>query len=250
MSRHGKPKHSSSELDQQSKIPSENWRSNVPYTSFAASKALINVAEPKPVNTTRWRRYLKRWADILLNLMRIDLRNKSLAYFGFSCNGGKSFDTKIPWMVNTTSSIAVSLSFRISIKCQESGFSVFLMLNFSSKVWPSYSTVSLFFSLYLPVLTLNCLPRRKSSPSFIVSVALCSREFPVNPQLVQFVINIAWTYAHPLHYSLCRACCASSVWDGKVFLHNGAFFSVIKRFYSKNRLPVLPSTWQVFTQTV
>ena len=186
MSRHGKPKHSSSELDQQSKIPSENWRSNVPYTWFAASKALINVAEPKPVNTTRWRRYLKRWADILLNLMRIDLRNKSLAYFGFSCNGGKSFDTKIPWMVNTTSSIAVSLSFRISIKCQESGFSVFLMLNFSLKVWPSYSTVSLFFlSIYLFLLWIV-----SQDGSRLHRLLFLSHFAPVNPQLVQFVISI------------------------------------------------------------
>jgi hypothetical protein len=89
---------------------------------------------------------------------------------------------------------------------------------------------------FLPVLTLNCLPRRKSSPLSITSVALCSSEFPVNRCLVQLVIDVVWTYAHSLHYSLCRAWWPSRY---KIEYCFGAMlfsFAVVMFFYSKSCL--------------
>ena len=53
-----------------------------------------------------------------------------LAYFSFSCKGCKSFDTRIPWMVKTASSITVLFWWWTFIK--HSGLPVFfLMMNFS-----------------------------------------------------------------------------------------------------------------------
>ena len=60
-------------------------------------------------------------------------------------------------------------------------------------------------SMLLAGLTLNCLPRQKSSPMFIVSVALCSSEFPVKISWCGLLSIIILTYAHPQHYRLCRA---------------------------------------------
>ena len=65
ISRHSNPKVFSSEQVQLSKVPSRNWRLKQPYTSPAASNALVKVGVPRPVKTTRCRRYLKRWGDTL-----------------------------------------------------------------------------------------------------------------------------------------------------------------------------------------